>query len=219
MDLDTEPRRGRRATASRADVLEIARRQYVDGQRVDLTVIARMLGLGRATIYRWFGSRDALLGEVIASEFEHLIAGYRRRVRQRGAAGLLNVFDRVNRSLSRSRALRALLEQERDRAMRLLTSSGGPVQPRAVAAVQALIDAEVSAGRYAAPADPEALAYAIVRLAEAFIFNDAAIGIRGDWERLHQVEAALLGVAPTAGRVRPPRRERRGEAARERSAS
>jgi AcrR family transcriptional regulator len=195
----TQRPRGRPATASRSDVVAIAREQYVGGQRVDLTVVARRLGLGRATIYRWFGSREMLLGEVIASELEQLIAYHRGRVDRSGASSLLAVFDRVNRSLSRSRALRRLLEQERDAALRLLTSSAGPVQPRAVAAVQALIDDEVSAGRYTPPVDPAALAYAIVRLAEAFLYNDVAFGIRGDWASLHDVEAALLGVSATTG--------------------
>lgn len=194
MTTRPESKRGRPATASRAEVLALARSQYLDGQRLDLTVVARSLGLGRATIYRWFGSRDALLGEIVASELEQLIAERRRRVRRRGAAGLLKVFDEVNRALSRSRALRSLLENERDGALRLLTSSGGPVQPRAVAAIQALIDHETESGDYRPPVEPSALAYAIVRLAEAFIYNDAAFGIRGDWERLHHVEAALLGV-------------------------
>jgi AcrR family transcriptional regulator len=187
-------RRGRPATASRADVLRLARDQYLHGARVDLTVIAGQLGLGRATIYRWFGSRQALLGEIVAGELEALVAGERRRTRTRGAPGLLEVFDRVNRRLAGSLALRALLEQERDAALRMLTSSAGPVQPRAVAVVRDLIEREAAAGTYTPPADPTALAYAIVRLAEAFLYNDVAIGIRGDWQRLRQVEAALLGV-------------------------
>jgi hypothetical protein len=33
-----------------------------------------------------------------------------------------------------------------------------------------------------------------VRLAEAFLFNDAAAGMRGDVDRLREVEAAILGV-------------------------
>ena len=60
--------------------------------------------------------------------------------------------------------------------------------------MEALIAAEVSARTYVAPAEPATLAYAIVRLAEAFLYNDAAIGIRGDHGRLRDVEAALLGV-------------------------
>src|SRR5205823_7002819 len=120
-------RRGRRATASPDDVLTFARQQFLEGQRLDITVISRELGLGRATIYRWFGSREALLGRVIGSEVELLVAAHRRAVTQRGAHGLLEVFDRINRMLSRSMPLRRLLEQERDGALRLLTSSAGLV--------------------------------------------------------------------------------------------
>lgn len=195
-------KRGRPATASRDDVLRAARTQYLEGRRLDLTVIARGLGLGRPTIYRWFGSREALLGEVVASELERLVLRERRRVRRRGPAGLLEVFDRVNRRLAGSRALRALLEQERDAALRMLTSSAGPVQRRSVACVRELIENEMAAGAYVPPTDPDVLAYAIVRLAEAFLYNDVAIGIRGDWQRLRQVEAALLGLASAASTPR-----------------
>jgi AcrR family transcriptional regulator len=113
MSAASGSRRGRPATASRDDVLSLARRQYLDGQRLDLTIVARSLGLGRATIYRWFGSRERLLGEVIAAELETLITSCRRQVRRRGVRGLLEVFDRVNRGLSESTALRRFVEQER----------------------------------------------------------------------------------------------------------
>jgi AcrR family transcriptional regulator len=175
-------------------VLRVATAQYVQGRRVDLTEVAARLGLSRATIYRWFGSRERLLGEVIASELERLIASKRAGTRRRGAEGLLEVFDKINRSLARSPALRRLFEQEPGGALRVLTADDGIVRPRAVACVHALIAAEVTAGEYRPPADPQTLAYAIVRLAEAFLYNEAAIGIRGDHERLREVEAALLGV-------------------------
>jgi AcrR family transcriptional regulator len=187
--------RGRPATASRAEVLSAATDQFLAGQRVDVTVIARNLGVSRTTIHRWFGSRDRLLGEVIATELELMIARIRERVRRRGAAGLLEMFDQINRGLSRSSALRRMVEDEHGGALRVLTSSGGIVQPRAVACVEGLILAEVSAGRYEPTAEPATLAYAIVRLAEAFLYNDAAFGIRGDHERLREIESALLGVS------------------------
>jgi hypothetical protein len=114
-----------------------------------------------------------------------------------GVDGLLETFDRINRALSRAPAVRKFVDQERLSALRLLTSSSGQVQPRAVACVTAMIEDEVDAGSYEPTADPETLAYAIVRLAEAFLYNDAAIGIRGDHSRLREVQAALLG-APRA---------------------
>jgi AcrR family transcriptional regulator len=200
MTAATSRRRGRPATASRDDVLRAARAQYLEGQRVDVTIVARSLGLGRATIYRWFGSRERLLAEVISAEMEALITRERKAVRQRGAKGLLDVFDRINRRLADSVPLRRFVEQERASALRLLTASDGGVQLRSVAAIAELIATEVTAGRYDAPADPKTLAYAIVRLAEAFLYNDAAFGIRGDHGRLRAVEAALLGVPHPAGR-------------------
>jgi AcrR family transcriptional regulator len=192
-------RRGRPATASPDDVLALVTELYLDGQRVDITVVASRLGLGRATIYRWFGSREALLGEVVARQLELLVARKRAEVRRRGAAGLLEVLDRVNRTLTRSRAVRGLLEQERT-AMRIFTSSAGVVEPRAVACIQALIEQEMMSGDYEPPADPATLAYALVHLRHAFLWNDATNGVRGDYERLREVSAALLGIPD-----KPPR--------------
>jgi AcrR family transcriptional regulator len=179
---------------------------YLEGQRVDITVVAARLGLGRATIYRWFGSREALVGEVVAQQLELLVARKRAQVRRRGAVGLLEVLDRVNQTLTRSRAVRRLLEQERHAAMRLLTSSAGVVEPRAVACVQALIEQEMASG-YEPPADPATLAYALVHLRHAFLWNDATNGVRGDYERLREVQAALLGI-PGGPRRRNRRRDR-----------
>jgi AcrR family transcriptional regulator len=192
-------RPGPAAAASRADVLAAVRRRYLAGERVDVRAVAAEVGLARATIYRWFGSREELLGEVIARESEDYFRRVRSRVKGRGARALLETFDRINRGIVRSVPLRRYLEQEREAALRTLTSSGGVVEPRAVAAVAALIDDEVARGAYDPPVEVPALAYAIVGLANAFLYNDAVAGIRGDVERLRAVEAALLGV-PTPRR-------------------
>jgi AcrR family transcriptional regulator len=198
MATATAGRRGRPPTATRTDVLRAVTEQYAQGQRVDVTVVSRRLGLSRATIYRWFGSRERLLGEVIARQLESLIERKRRSVGIRGAAGLLEVFDQINCALAQSLALRQFFEQEPRSALRLLTASTGVVQPRAVAAVHVLIADEVSAAAYDPAVDPATLAYAIVRLAEAFLYRDAAVGVSGDHERLREVEAALLGVPAVA---------------------
>jgi AcrR family transcriptional regulator len=191
----TERRRGRPPAASREDVLKAALYRYLRGQRVDVQAIAAELGLGRATIYRWFGSREGLIGEVVVQAAEPVLKAARGGTRGKGGPGLLDTFDRFNRSLADAPALRTFVEQERDAALRILTSSGGAVQPRMVAMIAELIEEEVQAGTYEAPVEPSTLGYAIVRLAEAFLFNDAVAGMRGDVERLREVEAALLGVA------------------------
>jgi AcrR family transcriptional regulator len=191
------PRRGRPAAASRDDVLASALYRYLRGRRVDVQALAGELGVGRTTIYRWFGSREQLVGEVVASAAEEVLARIRAETRGRGATRLLEIFDRFNRALAEAPALRSFLDQERDAALRIITSSDGVVTPRMVERVAEIIDEEVAAGRYEPPVETDTLALAIVRLAEAFIFNDARARIRGDVDRLRAIEAALLR-APSA---------------------
>ena len=186
------PRRGRPPAASREDVLAAALHAYLRGERVDVQAIAAELGLGRTTVYRWFGSREGLVGEAVVRAAEPLFDEARAGARGRGGAALLDTFDRINRALASAPALRSFLELERD-ALRILTSSGGPVQPRMVAKIRGYIEAEMRRG-FEPPVDPATLAYAIVRLAEAFLFNDATAAVRGDVDRLREIEAALLGV-------------------------
>jgi AcrR family transcriptional regulator len=172
--------------------------RYLRGRRIDVQAIAAELGLGRTTIYRWFGSREGLIGEVLVRAAAPLLKDARANARGRGGPALLDTFDRLNRSLVDAPALRQFVEQEREAALRIITSSAGRPQQVMVARIAKLIEEEVRAGNYKPPVDPSTLAYAIVRLAEAFLFNDAIAGIRGDVDRLRDVEAAILGV-PTSG--------------------
>jgi AcrR family transcriptional regulator len=188
-------RRGPAAAATREEVLAAATRVYLAGERVDVLAIAAELGIGRATVYRWFGSRERLIGEVLIRVAARLVSDARAhaRPRARGSRRLVETFDHLNRALAESAELRRFLEHERSTALRIITSSDGMVQPRMVALIREAIDDEVDAGTYRPPVDTDTLAYAIVRLAEAFLFNDAVADIRGDVDRLREVEAALLG--------------------------
>lgn len=186
--------RGRPAGASRDDVLAAATATFLAGRKIDVRALAAELGVSRATLYRWFGDRDGLVGEVLIGLSTRVVTNARRATRKRGAAGLLDVFDRVNRNFAESAALRRFVQDERAVALRIITGGGGTYQPRMVELISGVIEAEVEAGRYQPPTDPGTLGYAIVRLAEAFLFNDATLDVRGDVERLREVEAALLGV-------------------------
>ena len=132
--------------------------------------------------------------------------GRARAARGRGGPALLDTLDRFNRSLANAPALRRFVEHERDAALRVITSGAGSVQPRIVAMITDLIEDEVSAGAYEPPVEPATLGYAIVRLGEAFLYNDAVAGMRGDVDRLRDVEAAILGVSGTKTDLasRPP---------------
>jgi AcrR family transcriptional regulator len=191
-------RRGRAPAASRDDVLAAASYRYLRGTRVDVQAIAAELGLGRTTIYRWFGSRDGLIGEVLVHAADPLLDGAWASARGRGPRRLLDAFERINHALVSAPALRQFVEQEREVALRILTSGTGVVQPHMVARITAFVEEEVRTGAFEPAVEPKTLAYAIVRLAEAFLYTDAGVGVRGDMEQLREVEAALLGIPARA---------------------
>jgi AcrR family transcriptional regulator len=195
MAQTTSSRPGRPAAATREAALGLATKRFLACERVDVQAIARELGLARATMHRWFQTREALLGELLGTLAERRLLAIRADVGGGGANALLETFDAFNREVAGTPGMRFLLTQEHERALRVLTSSGGTAQPRAVAAIQAMIEEEIDAGRYQPPVAASALAYAIVRLGEAFLYNDTVAGIRGDVERLREVEAALLGAS------------------------
>ncbi len=160
-----------------------------------MSALADRLGLSRTTLYRWFGTREELLGTIIAGGGETIVRAARKRSRGGGARALLATFDAINREVASNAPLRSYLAQEGESALQVLTRSDGIVQPRMVAAIQEVIDDEVQAGRFHTPMPTSTLAYAVVRLAEAFLYNDAGGTLRGDVKRLREVEAALLGIA------------------------
>src|SRR3954449_3968721 len=103
-DAAVARKRGRPPAASPDDVLDAAMHRYLRGRRVDVQAIAAELGLGRATIYRWFGSREELIGEVLNRAADPLLASARAKARGRGGPMLLDTFDRFNRGLVGARA-------------------------------------------------------------------------------------------------------------------
>jgi AcrR family transcriptional regulator len=193
-------RPGRPAAASRQDAVSLARRRFLAGERIDVQAIARELGLARATMHRWFGTREQLIGEVVADLGVRRLRALRAGIPGQGAGALLAGFDAFNREVATAPGLRSLIAHEQELALRILTAGNGLVQPRLIATVRELIEAELLDPDFAPAADPDVLAYAIVRLAEAFLYNDAVIGLRGDTERLRQLEAALLGLGRQAAR-------------------
>ncbi|MFG1796071.1 QsdR family transcriptional regulator [Nocardia sp. NPDC049149] len=195
---------GRPASATREQVIELARRAFLAGERVDIQAIAAELGLSRASVYRWFGSREGVLGAVLAGEFAALLSRADARRRSIGARRILDVLYRVNRWMVDNEPFRRYFENEPLAGLRILTASDGPVQPLVVTAVRELIARAEREDAYIPPVEAGLLAYTLVRLGEAFLYNDNVAGIRGDVDRLHEVQAALLGIPETV--VRDPDR-------------
>jgi AcrR family transcriptional regulator len=200
--------RGRPPAATREQFLHAVRQHFLAGRRIDIQAISAELGLSRATVHRWYGSRDDVIGTAMASLVVPLFERIDREVDGSGADRLVDAFERQLRALAEDPAFRRFLEFERETAQRILTASDGLVEPRVVALLQEMIEAEMERG-YEPPAEAPVIAYAIVRMGESFLYADAASGFRGDFDRLRPVYAALLGASQPPGRARGNLRHRR----------
>ncbi|WP_370585411.1 QsdR family transcriptional regulator [Nocardia sp. XZ_19_231] len=182
---------GRPAGASRDAVLDAAVEAFLAGKRVDANAIAAQLGLGRTSIYRWFGSRDGLVGAALARQLDRMVAYAERHSTATGGERLVEILDRAIHWLVEDGSLRTYFDQESTAALRVITRSDGVVHPAAVSIVEGLLERAEQQG-YRPPIDRATLAYALVRLWEAFLYNDAVAGFQGDVERLSRVQVALL---------------------------
>lgn len=180
------------AAPTAEDLVTRARQRFMAGERVDIESLAAELGISRATAYRWAGNNEMLMGEVIASMSE---ATFRRTLAQsrgKGAALILQVIERGMRAIVGSKVYRAFLERDPQRALRIVASKEGPSQRRAIALHQALIESEIAKGHLKLDVDPHTLAYALVRLAESFLYADLVAGEQPDVDQAMKVFRLLL---------------------------
>ncbi len=162
-----------RPRATPADAFRAARQTFLAGTRVDMTKLAAELGVAKATLYRWTGSREQLLGDVLWSLAEDTLDPvWRDTTALAGADRVVEAARRYITTLVQAPPLRRFVQEETHTAMRLLTSRGGPVQGRLVARLADLLRAEQDRADMTLRADPEALAFAIVRITEGFMYDD-----------------------------------------------
>lgn len=192
LNRGVQRRPGRPAAATKEQVLDAVKQRFLAGERIDIQAICSELGVSRATVHRWYGSRDDVIGTAMVELVVPLFRRIERSEPGAGAERLVVVFERQLRALADDRAFRRFIEHEREAAQRILTAYDGVVEPRVVALLHEMIEAEIERG-YEPPADAGVIAYAIVRMAESFLYADAASGFRGDFDRLRPVYGALLG--------------------------
>ena len=145
---------------------------------------------------------SALLGEVVATQLELLIARKRRRCRTRGAAGPARGVrpDQPQPFASRPRCDAARAGAATRDAAADLERRASCIRGRS-RPVEAMIVDEVAAGRLRSARRPRDARLRDRPAGRGVPLQRRAV-IRGDHERLREVQAALLGVPrPPAGRA------------------
>src|SRR4051812_10249678 len=77
---------------SRAHAIRLGRRTFLAAERLDMSALADALGINRVTLYRWVGSRDQLLVEVVWSLAERALQEADRRAGGRGPGRVVAVL-------------------------------------------------------------------------------------------------------------------------------
>lgn len=179
--------------ATPAAAFRAARRMYLRGERLDMQRLAGGLGISRATLYRWTGQRDQLLSDILWSLSDDLFEQAKLdHPRHTGADRLLAIFRQHVGALVEAEPLQVFLKQETQAALRILTSRHGGVQPRTVARLAELYREEAELGPFRPKAEVTSLAYAVVRVTEGFIYNDAILAVEPQVERAAGIVALLL---------------------------
>lgn len=182
-----------KSRATPAAAFRAARRTFLGCERLDMRALALELGISRATLYRWTGDREQLLSDVLWSLSDDVFEQAKQAtVDLQGTERLLAIFRRHVQALIGARALRVFLQQETHTALRILTARDGPVQPRTVRRLADLYREEQEAGNFQPAVDADTLAYAVVRVTEGFIYNDAIGAVEPELERAAAIVSLLL---------------------------
>ncbi len=157
-----------------------------------MSALAYELGVNRATLYRWVGSRDQLLVEIIWSLGERTLENIGDDVGIKGAERIVQVITRFLDAVISNAGMQRLLAEEGEYAMRLLTRHHTGFQPRLIGAIQELLGHETDAGRLDLPVDLHEVAYVIVRLIESYTYLDLITGERPEARRAEPILRMLL---------------------------
>jgi AcrR family transcriptional regulator len=180
-----------------ADALRLARRKFRAAERIDMTALADELGVNRVTLYRWVGSRERLLVDVVWTLARRTLAQAEEEVdAPRGPERIAGIVTRFLEMVIGDRGMQRWLAEEGESAMRLLTRHETDFQPRLIAAVEDLLRAETASGELDLPVDLHELAYVIVRLIESYTYLDLITGERPEAGRAEPILRMLLRAEP-----------------------
>jgi len=157
--------------------------------------LADEIGVSRVTLFRRVGSREALLGEALWVLTQRTLETAAARWEAERPAGELHTPGtgrHLNAIVAQSAGLHRLLDDEPAVAIRILTDPRGKVQTGTVAFVEDLLRRDIAEFGLVTIIEPRALAYALVRLGESFLYADVLAARKPDVETANRLQQALV---------------------------
>jgi AcrR family transcriptional regulator len=183
-----------------ARIVTTAARWIYECRRVDMQRLADELGVSRVTLFRRVGSRENLLSQALGLLSERMLEIAVERWEAERPEGELHTpgtIRHINAMVAGSAGLRRLLDDEPGLTIRVLTDPRGRVQSGIVAFNEVLLRRDIEEFGLVTIIEPSALAYALVRLGESFLYADVLAARKPDVETANRLQQALIeGILP-----------------------
>ena len=183
---------GDRQSVTPLDAFRAARRHFLRSERVDMQELAAELGVSRTTLYRWVGSRDQLIGEILWSLTERALEDAKAQAKGTGAEWLLDVYRISTDTIPRFEPLRHFVEAEPEAAMRAMMSRHSAQQRRLIGAWEQILVETVRERGLKLKLDTSTLAFVMVRVGESFLWTDLITGEPPDVNKAYEVVRVLI---------------------------
>src|SRR6516164_9240701 len=193
------PRSSGKADLS-ARIVSTAARWVYEGKRLDMQGLADELGVSRVTLFRRVGGREELLSQALWRLTERMLQIAVERWEAERPEGELHTpgtIRHINAMVAGSKGLRRLLDDEPVLTMRVLTDPRGRIQSGFVAFNEMLLRQDMEEFGLVTIIEPSALAYALLRLGESFLYADVIAARKPDVETANRLQQALIeGILP-----------------------
>ncbi|MFT7467234.1 MAG: AcrR family transcriptional regulator [Candidatus Pseudothioglobus sp.] len=174
------------------DLHSLARQWFLGARRIELQKLAIELGISRATAYRWAGSAEQLVAEVLASLVDETFADIAGKTQSVGCDRVLEVLEKGMRFTHGFQPLKKFLQNNPYQGLKTLTTRQGPVQGRIIAHLEQLLNAEVDAGYMRLVVAPGVMAFALTRIVESFLYADLITGDEPDIDNAVKILQLML---------------------------
>ena len=115
-----------------ADAFALAKRRFLGSERVDMSAMALELGVNRVTLYRWVGSREQLLVDLVWALAERTLRDVEAESEETGAERVVAIVTRFLEHVIANTGMQRWVADEGELAMRLLTRHDKGFQPRLI---------------------------------------------------------------------------------------
>ncbi|MBS1676340.1 MAG: hypothetical protein JST08_03040 [Actinobacteria bacterium] len=171
------------------DALELARESFLAEERVELATLATQIDISQATLYRWFGSREQLIDQVLGLLTDEFTSTAAVEAEGEGDERVLDFIRRVMALTVGFAPVRNLVAKEPQLALRLLLGEGQAVHRGLVRALGECI-AESRSPEQARALEGEI--DTIVQVGTALEWATLVVGDEPRLDRVVEIARALL---------------------------